>query len=99
MGSCLVRLRHKLLEASNDAGFERRGDGRFCWNSEHNQGLSLVCDAVVLAHNARNPTYCSAQLLPNHSGPYPGHKSPKRVAVLCEEILAVIGKHVALDPD
>src|SRR5712691_4163728 len=47
-GSRLIRLRHKLLKASNDEAFERRGDGRFCWNSAYTLSLRLVCDAVVL---------------------------------------------------
>jgi len=42
----LILLRHKLLKASNDAAFERRGDGWFFWNSARKLGRRLVCDAV-----------------------------------------------------
>jgi hypothetical protein len=50
----LALLRHKLLKASNVAGFKRRGDGRFCWNSAHKLGLRLVCYAVVLIRPTRS---------------------------------------------
>lgn len=45
----LVRRRHKFLKVSNDAPFQRQGDGRFCWNFTRKLGLRLVCDAVELA--------------------------------------------------
>ena len=48
----LVRLRHKLLKPSNDVAFERLPDRLFCWNSEHNSGVCLVCDSVVLGRNS-----------------------------------------------
>src|SRR5712692_7978673 len=63
----VVRLRHKLPKASDDAAFEGWKGGRFCWNSVHKLGFRLVCDSVVLERLSWTPTPPARPFRPTNS--------------------------------